>query len=156
MKTNILFIILTACVINAGCSSLSKSKIFESFSLQSIATKSAYKNIDCSKTDSPFEAEGFAAGRSGTDNMRPGTIRCEVIESGDNRFSESDLFDSLLGEVEKEIKGSGGTTTRKSRPGLNNFVVDYEVNGRQGKISISGKRDGSSYDLTSEIREATK
>jgi hypothetical protein len=141
---------------NAGCSSLSKSKIFENFSLQTIASKAAYKYIDCSKGSGSDDFSGFGAGRGGTGSVRPSTIRCEVIKVGNIEFNESDFFDALLSEVEKEIKVSGGTITRKNRPGLNNFVVDYEVNGRQGKINISGKRSGVSYDLTSEIREGTK
>ena len=158
MKTNILFFVLTAGVMNAGCSSLSNSNIFERFSLQSIASKTSYKNIDCSKATGgdAVDAEGSEFGRGGTGSLRPSTIRCEVIEAGNKGFSETDFIDALLSEVEKEIKVSGGTMTGRSRPSLSNFVVDYEVRGRQGKINVSGKRNDSSYDLTSEIREWTK
>jgi len=158
MKTTILFFLLTTTVINAGCRSLSKSKIFESFSLQSIASKTAYKYIDCSKGSGgdAFDAEGFGAGKGGTGSVRPSNIQCEVIKVGNNEFNEADFFDALFSEVEKEIRVNGGTITRKSRPGLNNIVVEYEVKGRQGKINISGKRSASLYDLTSEISEATK
>ncbi len=67
MKTTILFILFTTAVMNAGCSSLSKSKIFESFSIQNVASKTAYKYIDCSKGTGgdAFDAEGFKAGRGG-------------------------------------------------------------------------------------------
>lgn len=158
MKTNILFFILTAGLINAGCTSLSKSNIFTSFSLQSIASKTAYKAIDCSKGTGGdgISAEGSGLGIGGTDNMQLSSISCEVIEVGNNRFSESNFIDALLREVEKEIKVSGGTVTGSSRPGLSNFIVDYQVKGRQGKINVSGKRNGLSYNLTSEISEWTK
>jgi len=158
MKTNILFVILTTGVLIAGCSSFSKSNIFKSFSLQSIASKTAYKNIDCSKgaDGDAIEVEGSAVGAGGTSSARPSTIRCEIIERENKEFSETEFFDALLSEVEKEIKASGGTMARKGRPSINNFVVDYEVRRRQGKISVSGKRDGSSYELTSEISEKTK
>jgi hypothetical protein len=159
MKSIILFFILIAGVMNAGCSSLSKSNIFDSFSLQDTAIKAAYKNIDCAKGaggDDAFSIEVSRAGSKGTSSERPSTIQCEVIESGSNRFSETDLFDALLSEVKKKIKVNGGTSTSSSRPTLNNLVVDYEVNGRQGKIHISGRRNGSIYELTSEIREWTK
>jgi len=75
---------------------------------------------------------------------------------GNKIFSESDFIDALLKEVEGEIKVSGGTKTGSSKPGLSNFIVDYEVRGRQGKINVSGKRDGSFYNLTAEISEWTK
>ncbi len=88
--------------------------------------------------------------------MQLSSISCEVIEVGNNRFSESNFIDALLREVEKEIKVSGGTVTGSSRPGLSNFIVDYQVKGRQGKINVSGKRNGLSYNLTSEISEWTK
>jgi hypothetical protein len=155
MKTNIFFYILIAgVIINAGCGSLSKSTIFESFSLQNIVSKTGYKYIDCSKAaGDDFAAEGSGIGKGGTVSVRPSTIQCEVINKG---FSETDLFDALLSEVEKEIKVNGGTITSKGRPSVNNLIVDYEVNGRQGKINISGKPPGSSYELTSEIREITK
>ena len=158
MKTNLLFFILISGLINVGCNSLLKSKTYKGFSLQNIASKTAYKSIDCSKGTGGdgIDAEGFELGKEGTGNTRPSSIRCEVIEKGNMEFSESDFIDALLSEVEKEIRGSGGTMTGSSRPSLSNFIVDYEVKGRQGKINVSGKRDGSSYNLTSEITESTK
>jgi hypothetical protein len=156
MKSTITYFILFIGILNAGCSSRTDSNILKSYSLQGIASKTAYKNIDCSKATSGDDYEGSASGIGGTGSMRPSIIRCEVIEAGNNRFSEADLFDALLSEVEKEIKVNNGTITSKGRPGVSNFIVDYEVNGRQGKINISGKRLGSSYELTSEIREITK
>ena|GEM_PF-6058167 len=83
-------------------------------------------------------------------------MQCEVIKVGNNEFNEADFFDALFSEVEKEIKVSSGTITRKSRPGINSIAVEYEVKGRQGKINISGKRSATLYELTSEISEATK
>jgi hypothetical protein len=158
MKTNILFFILTVGLINAGCSSLSKSNIFKSFSLQSTVSKTGYKNIDCSKGTGGdgADAEGFAFGRGGTENMQPSSIRCEIIQVGNKEFSESDFIDAFLREVEKEIKAGGGTLTSSSRPSLSSFIVGYEVKGRQGKINVSGKRDGSAYHLRGEISEWTK
>jgi len=158
MKTNLFFFILISALINAGCSSLSKSKIYKSFSLQSTASKIAYKSIDCSKGSGGdgIDAEGFELGRGGTGNTRPSSIRCDVIEKGNKEFSESDFIDALLSEVKKEIRGSGGTMTGSSRPSLSDFIVDYEVKGRRGKINVSGKRSGSSYNLTSEISEWSK
>jgi len=158
MKTNLLFFILISGLINAGCSSLSNSKIYKSFSLQSIASKIAYKSIDCSKGASGdgIDAEGFELGRGGTGNTRSSSIRCDVIEKGNKEFSESDFIDALLSEVKKEIRGSGGMMTGSSRPSLSDFIVDYEVKGRQGKIKVSGKRSDSSYNLASEISEWTK
>jgi len=158
MKTNILVFILIGGLINTGCSTLSKSKIFNSFSLQSITSKTAHKSIDCSKGTGGdgIDAEGFELGRGGTGNSRPSSIRCEVIEKGNKEFSESDFIDALLSEVEKGVRGSDGTITKSSRPSLSNFTVDYEVKGRQGKINVSGKRNGSSYNLTEEISEWTK
>jgi hypothetical protein len=158
MKTNILFVILTAGLINAGRSSISKSNIFQGFSLQSTVSKMGYKNIDCSKgaDGDGMVAEGSAVGRGGTENMQSSSIRCEIIQVENKEFSESDFIDGLLKEVEKEIKSGGGTTTGSSRPGLSNFIVNYEVKGRQGKINVSGKRDGSSYELRAEISEWTK
>lgn len=158
MKTSILFFILTVGIMNAGCSSLSKSNIFKSFSLQSVASKTTHKTIDCSKGTGGdgIDAEGGAFGRGGTGNIQLSSIRCEIIEVGNNVFSETDFIDALLSEVKKEIKVGGGTMTGSSRSSLSNFIVDYEVEGRQGKINVSGKRNDSSYTLTSEIREWTK
>jgi hypothetical protein len=72
------------------------------------------------------------------------SIRCEIMEVGNNVFSETDFIDALLSEVKKEIKVGGGTMTGSSRSSLSNFIVDYEVEGRQGKINVTGKRNDSS------------
>jgi hypothetical protein len=158
MKTNPLFIVLTAILISAGCRSLSKSSIFKNFSLQSATKKAAYKAVDCSKGSGGdgIEVEGSGVGTGGTGNIQSDSIKCQIIEVGDAKFIESDFIDAILIEAEKEIKANGATVTMSSRLSSSEFYVEYESKGRRGKINVSGNRNNSLYNLRSEISEWTR
>jgi hypothetical protein len=158
MKINLLFLVLTAMLISAGCSSLSKSNIFKNFSLQNITKKTAYKAADCSKGSGGdgIEAEGSGFGAGGTSNTQSDSIKCQIIGVGDAKFIESDFIGAILIEAEKEIRANGATVTMSSRPSSSEFKVEYESKGRQGKINVSGNRNDSLYNLRSEISEWTR
>ena len=158
MKTKLLFLVLTAILITAGCSSLSKSSTFKNFSLQNITKRTAYMAADCSKGagGDGIDAEGSGAGAGGTSNILSNSIKCQIIEVGAAKFIENDFIGAILAEAEKEIKANGATVTTSSRPSSSEFKVEYESKGRRGKINVSGNRNDSLYNLRSEISEWTR
>ena len=68
---------------------------------------------------------------------------CQIADG--KSFDEAELLASLKTDVENQIKQSGATITSQGCPDPPGFYFDYAQSDIHGRVSISGKRSGTTY-----------
>lgn len=74
----------------------------------------------------------------------------------EDSFDEREFMEALKSQIKKEIEASGGSIMASDSPQSNEFYFDYKSGSTEGRITVSGVRQGSYYSLKSSVYESSK
>jgi len=159
MKRIVRALPIFAAFICIACMHSKESSFFQSFSVRAlVAENSSDYGLDCSAAGGGGSSSAIWSGGPVSGQFhshKSHSCYCKLKADTEEYFGETALIAGLAAGVERAIVKSGARIIDGGKKDSTSFYFEYALEGRKGRVEISGKRlPANHYNLDANLEES--